>query len=110
VGIFDYDVAKNVLVWDEQMFRLYGITKDHFGGVYETWRNDLHPEDRKHANNELKAALRGEKDIDCEFRVRPGRENASSGCSPAPGRLKGRELSERRSPVRTAAVPLCLLR
>jgi signal transduction histidine kinase/CheY-like chemotaxis protein len=69
VGIFDYDVVMDVLVWDEQMFRLYGITKDQFGGAYEAWQNGLCPEDREPANDEVQSALRGEKEFDCEFRV-----------------------------------------
>ncbi len=46
VGIWDYDVVNNGLVRDDQMFRLYGITKDRFGGAYDAWQAGLHPEDR----------------------------------------------------------------
>ena len=46
VGIFDYDIVNDSLVWDEQMFELYGIPKAQFRGAYETWRDGLHPEDR----------------------------------------------------------------
>jgi len=69
VGIFDYDIINNSLVWDEQMFELYGIPKAHFRGAYETWRDGLHPEDREQAEEDFNAALRGEKEFDTEFRV-----------------------------------------
>jgi len=69
VGIFDFDLAQDVLVWDEQMFHLYGIPKEKFGGAYETWRTGVHPDDRQRADEETQAALRGEKDFDTEFRV-----------------------------------------
>jgi PAS domain-containing protein len=37
VGIWDYDIANNRLVWADQMFRLYGIQRDQFGGAYDAW-------------------------------------------------------------------------
>jgi len=69
VGIWDYDVIENKLVWDDKMFALYGITPDQFGGAYDAWRAGLHPEDRQRGDDEIQLALRGEKDFDTEFRV-----------------------------------------
>jgi PAS domain S-box-containing protein len=69
VGIWDYDVVNNKLVWDEQMHRLYGITPDQFSGVHEAWQSGVHPKDRLRVEEETQLALRGEKDFDTEFRV-----------------------------------------
>ncbi|MFZ1083457.1 MAG: PAS domain S-box protein [Terracidiphilus sp.] len=69
VGIWDYDIVNDALVWDEQMFLLYGIAPDDFIGSYQTWQNGLHPEDKERAEAEFAAALRGEKGFDSEFRV-----------------------------------------
>jgi PAS domain S-box-containing protein len=69
VGIWDYDVVNNRLVWDDQMYRLYGITQSNFGGAYESWQAGLHPEDRQRAVETIQLALRGEKEFDSEFRV-----------------------------------------
>jgi PAS domain S-box-containing protein len=69
VGIWDYDVVNNRLVWDDQMFRLYGITRDQFCGAYEAWQAGLHPEDRQRGDERIQLALQGEKEFDLEFRV-----------------------------------------
>jgi PAS domain S-box-containing protein len=69
VGIWDWDIANNILVWDDQMYRLYGITHDQSGEAYETWREGLHPDDRQRGDEEVQMALRGEKDFNTEFRV-----------------------------------------
>jgi PAS domain S-box-containing protein len=69
VGIWDYDPVNNILVWDEQMYRLYGITVDQFGGAYETWKAGLHPDDRARGDAEIQMALSGKKAFDTEFRV-----------------------------------------
>ena len=69
VGIWDYDIVNNRLVWDEQMFRLYGITPNQFGGAYDAWQARFHPEDRQRCDEEIHLALCGQKDFDTEFRV-----------------------------------------
>ena len=69
MGVWDWDVANDVLVWDDQMFALYGIAREDFGGAYEAWLNGLHPEDRDASFVRTQEALRGERDYDTEFRV-----------------------------------------
>ncbi|MEO8594575.1 MAG: PAS domain S-box protein, partial [Candidatus Solibacter sp.] len=69
VGIWDYDVVNNRLVWDDQMLRLYGITPEQFGGAYEAWQAGVHPEDRQRGHEEIQLALQGMKDFNTEFRV-----------------------------------------
>ena len=69
VGIWDYDVVNNTLTWDDQMFALYGITREQFGGAYDAWQAGVHPEDRKRGDEEIQQALRREKEFDTEFRV-----------------------------------------
>ena len=69
VGIWDYDIVNNQLNWDDQMFRLYGITSDQFAGAYQAWLAGVHPEDRQRCDNETQLTLRGEREFDMEFRV-----------------------------------------
>lgn len=69
VGIWDFDVVNNRLIWDEQMYHLYGIKPDSFGSAYESWRAGLHPEDSERSDKEIQMALRGEKEFNTEFRV-----------------------------------------
>ena len=57
VGIWDYDVGNNRLVWDDQMFRLYGITQDQFSGAYEAWQAGVHPEDRQRGDDEIREVV-----------------------------------------------------
>jgi PAS domain S-box-containing protein len=69
VGIWDYDVVNNILTWDDQMFALYGITRQQFGGAYDAWQAGVHPEDRQRGDAEIQMALGGEKEFDTEFHV-----------------------------------------
>ena len=69
VGVWDLDIINNKLTWDDQMFRLYGVQREHFGGAYETWKACVLPEDLQQGDAEVQMALRGEKEFDTEFRV-----------------------------------------
>ena len=69
VGVWDYDIVNNTLVWDDQMFVLYGIARKDFIGGYQVWQNCLHPEDKERGDNEFQMTIRGEKDFDIEFLV-----------------------------------------
>ena len=70
VGIWDWDVEKNELVWDDQMYRLYGIPKGTHASAYDAWASTLTPQDRERAQAALKAALRGERPYAAEFDIR----------------------------------------
>jgi PAS domain S-box-containing protein len=69
IGVWEYDIVTNALVWDDQMYKLYGVDKSHFSGAYDAWLTGLHPDDRKQSEEDLQAAIRGERDFEPEFRV-----------------------------------------
>ncbi|MDD5268061.1 MAG: PAS domain S-box protein [Methylococcales bacterium] len=69
IGVWDWDVARNVLTWDENMYVLYGIRKEDFGSSYDAWIDTLHPDDRQFAEGEIQAALRGKREFTPEFRI-----------------------------------------
>jgi len=68
-GVWDYDVSRNILYWDNQMFDLYGIKEEDFSGAYDAWKKVLHPDDQIRGDQEIQMAIRGEKEFDTEFRV-----------------------------------------
>jgi PAS domain S-box-containing protein len=69
IGIWDWDVVNNHLIWDDAMYRLYGLRAEDFSGAYEAWVGAVHPEDKAQADAASQAALRGEKEYNAEFRV-----------------------------------------
>jgi len=69
IGIWELDVVDNNLIWDDQMFKLYGIMPDQFTGTYETWRAGVLPNDLPRSEEELQMALSGNKDFNTEFQV-----------------------------------------
>ena len=69
IGIWEFDVVTNELVWNDPMFELYGIKREEFAGDYEAWKSTVHEDDQERSQKEMEMALNGEKDVNTEFRV-----------------------------------------
>lgn len=69
VGVWDWDIPRDVLTWDAVMYKLYGRRPDQFGGAYEAWADAIHPEDRAATEAEIHAALKGWRPYQPRFRV-----------------------------------------
>jgi len=69
VGVWDWNVKDNLLIWDDSMYELYGVRKENFSGAYEAWKQGVHPDDIERADEEVQRALRGEEKFDTEFRI-----------------------------------------
>lgn len=69
IGIWDWDIITDEMIWDKRIFHLYGIDKipEYYGLEY--WQNCLHPDDRDSTVEACQAAVRGEKEYDVEFRI-----------------------------------------
>ena len=70
LGIWDWDVLRDRLVWDDSMYRLYGVRGEEFGGAFDAWSKCVVPEDVAQAKADVEAALRGEREYFSEFKVR----------------------------------------
>lgn len=69
VGIWDYDVVNNTLVWDATMYRIYGIKETDFNSTFDAWKSTLHPDDQAKKVQEFVDSLKGEGNFESEFRV-----------------------------------------
>lgn len=69
VGVWDWDVASDVLTWDPVMYRLYGLRAEEFQGTRQAWERTVHPDDKAFVVQEMQAALRGWREYQPRFRV-----------------------------------------
>lgn len=69
MGVWEYAVSADQLVWDEQMFRLYAVDEAAFAYNYDAWLQLIHPKDRLCSHEEMQLALTEEKEYVTEFRV-----------------------------------------
>ncbi len=69
IGIWEWDVGRNNLIWDARMYALYGLPRESQHDLYSTWVEALHPDDRQSVEETLQLALQGKQDFQVEFRV-----------------------------------------
>lgn len=69
VGVWDWDIANDVLTWDPVMVGLPGLRTEEFQGTLKAWEQALHPDDKTFVMQEVKAALRGWRDYQPRFRM-----------------------------------------
>lgn len=69
IGIWDWDIAKDELVWDESMFALYGLQPEGFSNSFDAWQKSVHPDDRECARLACDVARQTGNPLDIEFRV-----------------------------------------
>jgi PAS domain S-box-containing protein len=45
VGSWQYDIARDHLVWSDEVFNIFGIERDKFDGTFSSFSSMVHPED-----------------------------------------------------------------
>jgi PAS domain S-box-containing protein len=69
IGVWDWDLKDNVLIWDDYTCGLYGVKPEHVPGTYDVWETLVHPEDRERIRAEVHLALAGKHPLDDSFRA-----------------------------------------
>jgi PAS domain S-box-containing protein len=69
IGIWEWDVTTNSLLWDATMRTLYGLPGDAPVDAYEAWGKALHPEDAARCHQEIREAVADIRPFDTEFRI-----------------------------------------
>jgi PAS domain S-box-containing protein len=69
IGIWEYDLEANIIIWDSTMYDLYGVDQDSIPVSYDTWESMIHPDDVEHAVNQLKQVVKNQSEYDAEFRI-----------------------------------------
>ncbi len=92
VGVWEWNLRTDTLVWDAQMFRIYGIAPTEGGLVdYQTWAKAVLPEDLEQQEVLLRAHARSRGVNRREFRMQPGRHRRN------PGHPGGRDHTRQRA-------------
>jgi PAS domain S-box-containing protein len=69
IGIWEYDLKANVIIWDDMMYELYGVSQNENPCSYDAWESMIHADDVEYATNELKKVVQTQSEYDAEFRI-----------------------------------------
>ncbi|MDQ8186417.1 ATP-binding protein [Pelagicoccus sp. SDUM812002] len=70
VGIWDWDVKRDDLVWDDHTFNLYGVKRSNFKPSYRSWIRCIDPDDTNRAVRSIDGSLAKGENIDLVLCVR----------------------------------------
>ena len=69
IGVWEWNLETNELIWDDWMFKLYGVPKGKFTGDYSSWASTVHPDDYSEVVDKLEEAVSNNDEFHAEFRV-----------------------------------------
>ena len=69
MGLWDWDIPNNVVVWSDRIYEFHGVERGSFGGTVEDFAGLIHREDREWVNSALTRALEAHEPYKVEFRT-----------------------------------------
>lgn len=69
IGIWDFNMRTQELIWSDTMFELYDIDRADFNGKFEDWANTIHPEDREKVSRQVWEAAEKATPLNIRFRI-----------------------------------------
>ena len=69
IGIWEWDIEDDVLIWDDVMYQLYQLNPEAFSGNIDAWRSRVHPNDVERTTQGIWQAIKEYKTLNTEFRI-----------------------------------------
>ncbi len=75
MGTWEWRIGEGRVIWSETLERIHGLEPGTFGGDFEAYQRDIHPEDRERVLSTIGGSSRGDHEHHLEYRiVRPDGE------------------------------------
>jgi two-component system CheB/CheR fusion protein len=71
MGTWEWDIATGRVAWSASLEALHGLDPGTFGGTFEDFRRDIHPDDRERVEAAISRALETGDDHHIEYRTGP---------------------------------------
>ena len=69
LGSWEWDVARNRVDWSDQLYRIFGLSREDFVATFEGYLARVHPEDRDRTRATIEQSLREQKPFCSEERI-----------------------------------------
>ena len=69
VGLWEWDIARDQVIWTESLYTIHGITREVFRHTREGFENLVHPDDRNAVAESIQRSLRDDAPFEFEFRI-----------------------------------------
>ncbi len=61
IGSWEWNINDNKITWTDELYKIFGQTRDKFENNYENYLNIIHPDDREFVNQTVENALHSHK-------------------------------------------------
>jgi PAS domain S-box-containing protein len=68
-GVWEFEFSNSRLIWDNKMYEIYGVAKEHFFHTIEDFRKRVHPEDLPGADEAMKNIVHATEPLFAQFRI-----------------------------------------
>jgi PAS domain S-box-containing protein len=69
IGCWEWDVAGDEIKWSDELYRIFGLEPGEIVATYDMWLEQVHPEDRRLADETVRRALCDRKPYQFHHRV-----------------------------------------
>jgi PAS domain S-box-containing protein len=69
IGIWTWDLTTGVIGWSESLELIHGLEPGRFGGTFEDFQRDIHPEDRERVMSAIRDAVDHDAEYALDYRI-----------------------------------------
>ncbi len=68
-GSYEWDAATDTVNWSSGLYKLFGLSPEHFGGTYRGYLERVHPADRERVDSTVRAAFQNLLPYEHDYRI-----------------------------------------
>lgn len=69
IGNWSWNIIEDKLVWSDEVYKIFGVSKENFNTSYYSFLKMIHPEDRLHVEESVARGLRENASYVIEYRI-----------------------------------------
>ncbi|GEA06406.1 hypothetical protein KUL42_11670 [Alteromonas sp. KUL42] len=69
IGVWEWNLENNELIWDDWMHRIYSVPKHEFEDYYTVWSNMVYADDVEELKAQIDEAINAESEFHAQFRI-----------------------------------------
>ncbi|REG83462.1 PAS domain-containing protein [Algoriphagus antarcticus] len=69
IGNWDWNIVDNTIVWSDELYRIFGMSREYFEATYENYLKHLHPDDREYVDGIVQQAYQDHRPFDFFHRL-----------------------------------------
>ncbi len=69
IGSWEWNVKANIILWSEELYRIYGLEPSEFEATYESFLECVYPEDKAYVSKLILDAGKNKKELDYFHRI-----------------------------------------